>query len=141
MQTFIPYPDFQETARCLDNRRLGNQRLEAMIILNTLHRGGGWSHHPAVRMWKGHENELAYYMNAMIDEWKKRGFKNNMRRRRIKFPLNMPAWIGSRKLHASHRSNLLRKEPQWYRRFRWNVPDDLPYVWPDSDEPSSRNAD
>jgi hypothetical protein len=33
-------------------------------------------------------------------------------------------------LHDSHRSNLLRKDPQWYGQFGWTVPDDLPYVWP-----------
>ena len=34
------------------------------------------------------------------------------------------------RLHRSHQSNLLRKEPAYYRQFGWNVPEDLPYFWP-----------
>ncbi|HEY5312264.1 MAG TPA: hypothetical protein VIK18_07080, partial [Pirellulales bacterium] len=41
-----------------------------------------------------------------------------------------PPWLGSRKFHASHRSNLLRKKPAWYAQFGWKEPDNLPYVWP-----------
>ena len=33
-------------------------------------------------------------------------------------------------MHASHRSNLLRKEPAHYTQFGWTEPPDLPYVWP-----------
>jgi len=33
MQTFLPFPDFAESAKCLDNRRLGKQRVEAKQIL------------------------------------------------------------------------------------------------------------
>ena len=134
MQTFLPYPDFEECARCLDWRRLGNQRIEALIILRTL-RGqtsGGWRHHPAVKMWRGHENELGHYLNAMCDEWVRRGYRNTIRRRRVKSPLRMPPWLGDERLHASHRSNLLRKDPEHYSRFGWREPPDLPYFWPES---------
>jgi hypothetical protein len=30
MQTFLPYPGFDESARALDDRRLGKQRVETM---------------------------------------------------------------------------------------------------------------
>lgn len=34
-------------------------------------------------------------------------------------------------VHRSHRSSLLRKDPEHYRhRFEPDLPDDLPYVWP-----------
>ena len=33
-------------------------------------------------------------------------------------------------MHASHRSNLLRKDPEHYMQFGWTEPPDLPYVWP-----------
>ncbi len=36
MQTFLPYTDFKQSARCLDYKRLGKQRLEARTILNIL---------------------------------------------------------------------------------------------------------
>jgi hypothetical protein len=132
MQTFLPSPDFEACARCLDSRRLGNQRLEALIILRTLRRqtSGGWRHHPAVKMWRGHENELAHYLNCMIAEWVRRGYRNNIRRRRVRFPLRPPPWLGEERLHASHRSNLLRKDAAYYGRFGWREPPTLPYYWP-----------
>lgn len=33
MQTFLPYSSFEESAKCLDNKRLGKQRVEAKQIL------------------------------------------------------------------------------------------------------------
>ncbi len=36
MQTFLPYPDFEKTARVLDSRRLGKQRAEALTIIRCL---------------------------------------------------------------------------------------------------------
>jgi hypothetical protein len=36
LQTFLPYADFVKTAKCLDYRRLGKQRVEAFQILNIL---------------------------------------------------------------------------------------------------------
>jgi hypothetical protein len=42
-----------------------------------------------------------------------------------------PPWLGDERLHASHRSNLLRKDPEHYGQFEWTEPDDLPYWWPE----------
>ena len=36
MQTFLPYPSFDASAKVLDYRRLGKQRVEAYQILNTI---------------------------------------------------------------------------------------------------------
>ena len=53
MQTFLPFPDYIQSARALDYKRLGKQRVEALQILNTLTgRSEGWSQHPAVKMWR-----------------------------------------------------------------------------------------
>ena len=41
-----------------------------------------------------------------------------------------PAWWGDSALHASHRSNLIRKDPIHYGQWGWSEPADLPYVWP-----------
>ena len=43
----------------------------------------------------------------------------------------LPPWFGDEAFHRSHRSNLLRKEPQWYGQFGWTEPADLAYEWPD----------
>ena len=46
VQTFLPDPDFVATARLLDGRRLGKQRVEALQILRALHRQSyGWKAH------------------------------------------------------------------------------------------------
>lgn len=39
-------------------------------------------------------------------------------------------WLGNEFFHESHQSNLLRKDYAYYSQFNWNVPDDLPYIWP-----------
>ena len=132
MQTFLPIADMHESVKALDNKRLGKQRVEALQILNTLEgRSRGWRHHPAVRMWVGYEQALRTYHNLCIQEWIGRGFRNNM-------PLmveiggcpDVPPWFGDDRVHASHRSNLLRKDPQYYGQHGWTEPHDLPYFWP-----------
>ena len=35
-----------------------------------------------------------------------------------------------KKIHASHRSNLLRKDPEFYGKYGWTEPDNLEYIWP-----------
>ena len=136
MQTFLPYSSFTDSAKVLDRARLGKQRVEAYQILRTL-RGetSGWQNHPAVLMWNGYENSLITYGCVMCIEWKSRGYKDSLH---SKFLLHSeeyqgllrPFWMGDQDFHASHRSNLLRKDPQWYGQFGWNEPSDLPYVWP-----------
>jgi hypothetical protein len=131
MQTFLPLPDLLESVRVLDDKRLGKQRVEAMQILNALQgRSMGWRHHPAVKMWRGHEQALAVYHNMCIREWIDRGFRNNMPLlEEVGLPA-LPPWFGMPEFHASHRSNLLRKDPDHYGWFGWSEPRNLPYFWP-----------
>jgi hypothetical protein len=139
MQTFLPYPDFTESARVLDNRRLGRQRVEAYQILRVL--AGltkGWTRHPAVLMWEGYDIALSAYMNAMIDEWERRGYRNNMLRVAIPGTFQRPPWLGDKTVHAAYRSNLLRKDPGHYRPIWPDEPDDLDYVWPGQESPKSK---
>ena len=144
MQTFLPVPDYGSTALCLDDRRLSNQRGEAKVILRVLLGvTDGWQHHPAVQMWHGYERSLAEYASLVCVEWRERGgadsllpwFCVSMDRLPDTGP---PPWLGDAAFHASHRSNLLRKDPGWYGRFGWTEPDDLPYVWP---KPTDRRLD
>lgn len=130
MQTFLPVSSFEESAGILDYRRLGKQRVEARQILNALRNGGGWKNHPAVKMWRGYENALIAYGNAMICEWIMRDFKNTMEILDCGDIQELPLWFGLDKFHASHRSNLLRKDPEHYKVFGWSEPSDLPYFWP-----------
>ena len=140
MQTFIPTgEDFLRTAVILDRQRLGKQRVEGLQILNTLTgRSTGWSNHPAVKMWRGHEESLAHYTLTMCNVWIAKGYKDTIREKiKDMFPTLTPAhlvcppsWLGEDKVTLSHRSNLIRKKPEYYGLFWPEVQPDLPYVWP-----------
>lgn len=136
MQTFLPYSDFERCAKVLDNKRLGKQRVEAYQILLCLEKPNRWINHPAVKMWKGYESKLYQYVLTMCCEWVNRGFNDSIlnkvnRFARTPYFLNpIPPWLGNKVLHASHRSNLLRKDQVWYGQFNWKEPNDLPYYWP-----------
>lgn len=133
MQTFLPLPDFKDTARVLDYRRLGKQRVEAWQILKTLALGEsakGWRNHPAVLMWRGHENALNLYGREMCLEWRERGYVDNMLDRFVCVGrVTLPKWLGDSRLHLSHQSNLIRKYPEYYREHFPDVPNDLDYFW------------
>jgi len=131
MQTFLPYPNFRESAQCLDYKRLGKQRVEAFQILNALAgKYKGWVNHPATLMWRGYEKALAVYHNVVIREWVRRGYRNSMPYFAIAGKAIMPWWLGIDDLHASHRSNLLLKDLEYYSQFNWAEPATLPYWWP-----------
>lgn len=130
MQTFLPVPSLITSPKILDSKRLGKQRVEAFQILKALrHETKGWVNHPATRMWAGYEDALAVYMNSCIDEWITRGYNNTMEKVIVE-SYTLPPWFGADELHASHRSNLLRKFPEYYSVFGWSEGPDLPYVWP-----------
>lgn len=136
MQTFLPFPDFEASARALDRARLGKQRVEAWQILLTL-RGfsSGWKNHPAVRMWRGHEVHLVAYTVAACLEWRSRGYRDSILLKLPSMahdllPAPPPPWLGDERFHLSHRSNLVRKDPGFYGALFPGVPSDLPYFWP-----------
>lgn len=133
MQTFLPYPDFKKSVEVLDYRRLGKQRVETYQVLNILldrTESRGWRNHPVTRMWRGFEEALKLYQNFTINEWVSRGYKNNMALEIVDMDnLVFPFWLGHGGIHRSHRSNLLRKDFEYYSQF-FDDPDDLEYVWP-----------
>ncbi|MFC5823084.1 MSMEG_6728 family protein [Nonomuraea insulae] len=152
MQTFLPYPDFAATAAVLDPLRLGKQRVESLQILRALTVPGyGWRHHPAVKMWTGYEEALVRYGLEICGHWCSMGrpdtcaatMTTELARHRdapgvrpqadLAAAGELPPWLGDEKLHLSHRSALLRKDPSFYRPLFGDEPDDLDYVWPRSD--------
>lgn len=143
MQTFLPYPDFQQSAAALDTTRLGKQRVEALQILRTLVIPGyGRQSHPAVRMWMGHVPALTKYALAMADEWISRGHPDNTRESIKEFApqaahpdyankIPMPPWMGEPDFHSSHRSKLIQKDPRFYDAVFADTPTDLELIWPE----------
>lgn len=152
VQTFLPCPDFVESAVRLDRRRLGKQRAETIQVLRALTVPGyGWRHHPAAAMWAGYEEALVRYGLVVCDEWCAHGHADasaatlladlrthtEIDRVRESGELDqageLPPWLGDAAFHASHQSALVRKDPAHYRPLFPDVADDLPYVWPASD--------
>jgi hypothetical protein len=139
MQTFLPYPDFNESARILDYKRLGKQRVETLQILKALILPDyGWKNHPAVKMWQGYEMNLAAYGMAVCREWVKRGYKDTCYDKIVETVFKSDILLGysafldwvTPELCRSHQSNLKRKDSAFYGPIFPDVPDDLPYVWP-----------
>jgi hypothetical protein len=136
MQTFLPYENFKETAKVLDWKRLGKQRVEGMQIINAINnpKQKGWVNHPATVMWKPYVEALKVYTNTMISEWVRRGYNNNMEYYTVDFiNIDWPHWLGKEEFHSSHRANLLRKDYEYYSQFRWSEDPESPYVWLDTD--------
>ena len=139
MQTFMPDSDYAGSAKALDNKRLGKQRVEAYQILRALTgESTGWVNHPATRMWRGYEWQLANYGHEICREWIARGFEDSLAEYFWNFmgentPCIKPWWVNNRALQLTHQSNLLRKDWDYYSQ-QFRVPDDLPYLWPLDDE-------
>lgn len=147
MQTFMTHNNYVDTAKALDNKRLGKQRVEAYQILKAL-RGdyndtGAWVNHPATVMWRGHEYDLALYGLTMSIEWYERGnqdsmmdiFSSFMDKHESDNTDSYPWWVNNELLNLTHQSNLVRKDASLYT---FDVPDNIPYVWPLMDEQAFR---
>jgi hypothetical protein len=143
VQTFLPYPDLRASCVVLDDRRLGKQRVETFQILRALTWPQyAWKNHPAVRMWRGFVPALVLYGVESCREWTRRGYADTVAPQLLAWSSGvepvapeLPPWFGLEPLHLSHRSALLRKDPQWYGPLfaslgEADLPDDLPYLWP-----------
>jgi len=153
MQTFLPYDDFAMTARCLDDKRLGKQRVETMQIMKVIYRkkvlgetNGAWFNHPVVLMWEDYPWALFEYQIFICAEWDRRGFKDTCYLKtmdlldaipeELQRQYEFPEWLGDYDFHEAHRSNLVKKSPTHYGKLweNWLPEEDLPYVWPKKEE-------
>eukprot|EP00547_Thalassionema_nitzschioides_P017956 CAMPEP_0194250256 /NCGR_PEP_ID=MMETSP0158-20130606/22556_1 /TAXON_ID=33649 /ORGANISM="Thalassionema nitzschioides, Strain L26-B" /LENGTH=197 /DNA_ID=CAMNT_0038986993 /DNA_START=83 /DNA_END=672 /DNA_ORIENTATION=+ len=149
MITFVPYPNFDNVAKCLDDKRLGAQRYEAWSILKWLRNP---TEYPKLVkagyccMWRGYEDALIQYINAMLVEWAARGKTNNLLKpfdpvRKLNTSNDstppMPPWLGHPTLQSCHRHALISKFPQHYGQFGWFEDGSAytgSYLWPDQTE-------
>ena len=154
MQTFLPYADFDRSVAVLDSKRLGKQRVETLQIFAVLvgyrwnrtrsvpiieaYEPKAWRNHPAVLGWVGYEAGLLAYQQATCAEWVRRGFADSCLASTTALfeasgrprALQRPAWTVDPAVHRSHQSNLIRKDPEYYRLLFPGVPADLDYLWP-----------
>lgn len=129
----MPLPDFQKSAQVFDDVRLEKQRIEAYAILRILKdpsykKSLAWRNHSAMTMWRNYEWALVFYYHELRNEWIRRGNQESLPEiKDIKFmPLielpehvDMPSWMGNRKLHSSHRAALLAENLPHYSQFNW----------------------
>lgn len=118
MQTFLPFADFERSAKVLDKLRLGKQRLEAWQILCVLTENKrAWANHPCTKMWRGFVPCLALYGITICDEWIRRGCRDIMRSRfepYLQGNTLSPIWLGYEPMHYAHRSRLVQKKESHY---------------------------
>lgn len=158
MQTFFITNDNSYTAKLLDYRRLGKQRVEAIQLLDVLLRKAGllndgkkgWSEHVAVYNWYSEEGNwlpsLIDYTQAMIDTWIARGYKNTINLDKYRdyvknnptlFRYDNPPWMQKEaEVLISHRARLLQKDTPYYMEvfLNNNIPipenwESMEYVW------------
>lgn len=149
MQTFLPYPSFLASAHVLDRQRLGKQRVETLQILRALELPDyGWQNHPAVRMWRGRTPALVRYGLDCVRVWIGRGHGDStadqiaefapwireLSQEELRRDSLLPSWLGDERLHRSHRSQLITKDPEFYRPLFPETPEGLDYFWPEPDD-------
>ena len=152
MQTFLPAMTFAESARALDQKRLGKQRVETLQIMSVLTglkwdkereevveaAPKGWANHPVAKMWRGYEAALMKYQEAICEHWLSLGFKDTcLGKTRAIFEASpmakndvvMPPWY-EEELVKSHQAALLYKDEEFYSQFSWGVEPEYNYKWP-----------
>lgn len=159
MQTFLPYPSFEESAKVLDRRRLNSQRKECLQIALCLIFGGSWSNHPVVKMWSGHEYSLSCYGIVVAQQWRSFGYKDTVLPklqccigelswrmlpkddvgRRLEgwsscghrfHDTGLPGWFGDSRLHDSHKRALVAKNPEHYSNIFIGYEPVIDYYYP-----------
>lgn len=140
MQTFLPYPDFYDSAAALDKKRCWKQVVEASQIIKVLEgTTTAWANHPAVRMWKGYEKALDNYYNAFLHiSINKHNINTQMSNRPAWLRCDTPWWLGVKDFHRAMRARLLDKDFEYYRHvFKlddWRFNEGM-YFWPNPDKP------
>lgn len=149
MQTFLPYPSFERSAKVLDDEQLLTQCNDVVTILEVLHEinldredmGEDWLDHPAIKMWKTYEPQLCLYGLAMCTELQSRtgSYMNLVDVITWHFVCatggehesGLPPWFGNPDFHLSHRSYLMSKDYAHYSLyFDVDTPVNIPTFWP-----------
>ncbi len=144
MQTFLPYPDFHDSAVVIDKKRCWKQVVEAAQILDVLEgRKNGWANHPAVKMWIGYNNVLRGYFNVFLHVSKTLHGINTKYTQLSPYRTGFnpdkdnhdyyPWWLGNKDFHRAMRARLIEKDEEFYLP---KFPDDKgfnggKYFWPD----------
>ena len=132
MQVFRPYVDWWMSARVLDDRRLGKQRVEAKQVMMAIFRKmdlirngrRGWLNHPIVLMYyndgKPYLKDLIGYFNVCVEEWRRRGMRGSISLSDIEHHISASGSAEGHPLTHVHeveyRRVLILKYPEHYLR-------------------------
>jgi hypothetical protein len=145
MQTFLPYASYNDSAKSLDYKRLGKQRVEVKQLLLALgvrignhvpRANSAWRNHPCAVMWSKYPAALVEYGICVCKEWRSRGYNDILLEQFEAADNYMPEavnpwWLGLDALHESHKSNLVRKDPKYYAHQFPGVGPMEGYYWPE----------
>lgn len=112
MILLLPYPSFEKSAEVFDRDMLQRQKEAARDIIK--YNAGTKTQ----QMWEGCHEAVKEYHNIMAREVAKR--KHEVRT--IEYDVGtivLPKWWGWSCVHRSHRSYLLFKSYQFYKKYKW----------------------
>lgn len=124
MQVFLPYADFVESAKVLDQKRLNAMRREPLQIVECAFGVGStsWGHHPVTKAWRDHVWWLCAYGLAICAEWTRRGYVDNQaqwfRHYQKCAPYRpQPHFMANPAVFLCYRIVLVHKDPDHYLSF------------------------
>jgi len=104
----------------------------------------GYIYHPALLLWFNYIPALKHYINVHVAECKARGADNSINIESDEYNKGIdpkyPPWTMDGDFLIRHRSNLIRKKPEYYSKIFPNVPDNLQYFWPYTVKVGSENG-
>jgi hypothetical protein len=140
MMTYLPLANVTLSVQSLHDSDLSLQIIEAGRALRQCS-VKKYSSFDIVAMWRGYEGGLYHYFLQCCREAQRRDLLDVMRFLRAGHalvvgagwharPPLMPRWYGSRRIHQSHASTLIRLRPDHYAHHWPDVPLDMPVLWP-----------
>lgn len=89
----------------------------------------GFRKHPAVCMWLGFETALKDYINAHIEVWVERGYKNTMETYTVPDDYKRPSWSYSKDIINNFKSTLVERELDRLETFWFSLQEDMVKVY------------
>lgn len=157
MQTWLPVPNFKDSARSLTGEDLRTQRLQVLQLIEEFHqipredtklpssytRGHLDEDSHVYKMWYGYELQLIEYGVTCCEELAVRMGKSDPIYDKLAMhydwaeteeaPFSKPNWFGDVDFHISHQAALVRINKRHYSQFFKVVDTTVPLVWPESD--------
>ena len=140
---WLPYANVTNSVQALSDDDLIEQIRQCELLVQMLAEEATDSRLLVVQMWRGYETCVVTYLLQACQEFDRRAPRWKhltlalvrrvwLRAEGVGWPRGkpMPRWFGSRLVHMSHQSQLMRRRPTHYARQWPTVPLDMPLLWP-----------